>query len=94
VPVNLRRYADQGRAFVNVPINIPKLGMTMMEATISEWLVGDQEQVEPGQVILVIESDKVESEIEAQVAGTLHITGATGETYLVGHQIGWIAPAE
>jgi pyruvate/2-oxoglutarate dehydrogenase complex dihydrolipoamide acyltransferase (E2) component len=41
-------------------------------------------------VLYRIETDKVENEIEAPVAGVVHITGEEGETYEVGTQIGTI----
>ena len=73
-----------------VPINIPKLGVSMTEGTIVEWLVADGEQVAEGQALYVIETDKVENEVEATAAGTIRITGEEGETYPVGESIGEI----
>jgi 2-oxoglutarate dehydrogenase E2 component (dihydrolipoamide succinyltransferase) len=75
---------------VAVPINIPKLGVSMTEGTIVEWLVADGDSVSEGQVIYVIETDKVENEVEATASGTVRITGEEGETYPVGETIGEI----
>jgi len=75
---------------VGVPINIPKLGVSMSEGTLVEWLVQDGEQVAEGQVLYRIETDKVENDVESPVAGIVRITGVEGETYDVGDPIGEI----
>jgi pyruvate/2-oxoglutarate dehydrogenase complex dihydrolipoamide acyltransferase (E2) component len=77
---------------VAVPINVPKLGVSMTEGTIVEWLVADGDSVTEGQPIYVIETDKVENEVEATASGTVRITGEEGETYSVGQAIGEIEP--
>ena len=71
-------------------LTIPKLQMSMTEATIAEWLVPDGTVVEVGQAIYAIESDKAVQEIEAPVAGRLAQVGEVGETYPVGTEIGSI----
>ncbi len=73
-----------------VPINIPKLGVSMTEGTLIEWLVEDGEQVESGQVIYRLETDKVENDVEAPASGAIRISGEVGETYSVGDAIGEI----
>lgn len=62
----------------------------MSEGTLVEWLVADGDTVQPGDILYRIETDKVENEIEAPVAGVVHLTGEEGETYDVGTQIGSI----
>ena len=66
------------------PISIPKLAVSMQEGTIVSWEVADGDQVAPGQVLYVIETDKVETEMEAPVAGEIRLIGAVGEKYAVG----------
>ena len=73
-----------------VPINIPKLGVSMTEGTLVEWLVADGDQVSEGQALYVIETDKVENEVEATASGTVRLSGEEGETYQVGQSIGEI----
>ena len=73
-----------------VPLNIPKLGVSMSEGTLVEWLVQDGENVTEGQVLYRVETDKVENDVEAPVAGVVRITGVEGETYNVGDPIGEI----
>jgi pyruvate/2-oxoglutarate dehydrogenase complex dihydrolipoamide acyltransferase (E2) component len=69
---------------VPAEINIPKLGVAMTEGTLVEWAVPDGSAVEAGQVIYTLETDKVENEMEAPVAGILRHHGEEGETYPVG----------
>ena len=75
---------------MGVPINIPKLGVSMSEGTLVEWLVQDGESVTEGQVLYRIETDKVENDVESPVAGVVRITGVEGETYDFGDPIGEI----
>lgn len=62
--------------------------MEMVEATLSQWLVGDGAEVVQDQPIYLLETDKVESEITAPVAGVLRRIGQEGTTYPVGEVIG------
>jgi pyruvate dehydrogenase E2 component (dihydrolipoamide acetyltransferase) len=59
---------------------MPKLGLTMTEATLIEWLKGDGDQVAKGEPLFVLESEKSMLEIEAPTSGTLHILIPAGET--------------
>jgi pyruvate dehydrogenase E2 component (dihydrolipoamide acetyltransferase)/2-oxoglutarate dehydrogenase E2 component (dihydrolipoamide succinyltransferase) len=72
---------------MSTPINIPKLGVAMTEGVLAQWLADDGAAVEPGQAIYVLETDKVESEIEAPVGGVLRRLGEEGERYVVGEQV-------
>lgn len=73
------------------PVYIPKLGVAMTEGTITEWLVDDGTTVAQGQPIYILETDKVESEIEAPVSGQLRRLVAAGAPCRVGEQVGEIA---
>jgi pyruvate/2-oxoglutarate dehydrogenase complex dihydrolipoamide acyltransferase (E2) component len=75
---------------VSTEIRIPKLGMSMQTATLQEWLVDNGAQVEAGQMIYAVETDKSVTEIEAPASGTLTIIGKTEEEYPVGELIGTI----
>jgi pyruvate/2-oxoglutarate dehydrogenase complex dihydrolipoamide acyltransferase (E2) component len=63
---------------------MPKLGFSMNEGTISEWLINDGGLVTEGQALYALESDKSVQEIEAPVSGTLRIIAQVGEVYEVG----------
>lgn len=65
-------------------IRLPKLGVSMFEATLVEWLVDNGSVVAEGDDIYLLETDKVEQLVEAPVSGTISITGIEGETYEVG----------
>lgn len=65
-------------------IRIPKIGMSATEMTLSEWMFEDGEQVQVGDVIYTIETDKTTTEVEAQVAGVLRVLAPEGEAYAVG----------
>jgi pyruvate/2-oxoglutarate dehydrogenase complex dihydrolipoamide acyltransferase (E2) component len=82
--------SGQSGGSVSVPINIPKLGVSMTEGTLVEWLVTDGDQVSVGQPLYVIETDKVENEVEANAEGIIRMSGEAGETYAVGESIGQI----
>ena len=69
---------------------MPKLGLTMEEGTITEWLAQNGEVVSAGKPVLVIETDKVETEVEAPADGVLHATGTIGETFACGEVIGYL----
>jgi pyruvate dehydrogenase E2 component (dihydrolipoamide acetyltransferase) len=76
------------------PLVIPKLGMTMKEAKIVEWKAQEGEWVEQGRIVLVIETAKVTYEVEAPMAGFLHIVAAPGETLAVGEPTAWLAESK
>ncbi|MFL6877674.1 biotin/lipoyl-containing protein [Pseudomonas marginalis] len=63
---------------------MPKLGFSMNEGTISEWLINDGATVTEGQALYALESDKSVQEIEAPASGTLKILAQEGEVYEVG----------
>ena len=68
---------------------MPKLGLTMEAGTIIAWHVPHGAVVEQGTPVLAIETDKVESDVEASASGRLHQTGAPGDTFPCGERIGW-----
>lgn len=65
-------------------VTVPKIGFSMNEGILSEWLVEDGAQVTEGQPLYSIESDKSINEVESPATGTLKIIGELGETYEVG----------
>jgi pyruvate/2-oxoglutarate dehydrogenase complex dihydrolipoamide acyltransferase (E2) component len=71
-------------------IILPKIGFSMTEGVLAEWLATDGASVTEGQPLFSIESDKSTNEVEAPASGVLKITGVPGETYEVGSVIGLI----
>jgi pyruvate dehydrogenase E2 component (dihydrolipoamide acetyltransferase) len=74
-----------------VPIYIPKLGMTMSEATIVEWHADEGEFLEKDGIALTIETEKVTWNIPADAPGFLHILVEKGKIARVGEIVGQIA---
>jgi pyruvate/2-oxoglutarate dehydrogenase complex dihydrolipoamide acyltransferase (E2) component len=58
------------------PITIPKLGLTMTDCTLVEWLKQDGDRVAAGEVLFAVETDKMVNEIEAE-PDTVHLVGDT-----------------
>jgi len=73
-------------------ILLPKLGFSMNEARLVEWLHADGARVEVGQPLYSLESDKAIEEIPAPCSGVLRVVAPAGETYTVGTVIGEITP--
>jgi len=71
-------------------IRIPKIGMSATEMTLTEWMVGDGETVEAGDILYTIETDKSSLEVEAPASGVLRSIGVEGEVYAVGTLVGTI----
>ncbi|MET0179736.1 MAG: biotin/lipoyl-containing protein [Novosphingobium sp.] len=71
-------------------ILLPKIGFSMTEAQVAEWLAQDGDQVTEGQPLYLLEADKSTNEVEAPATGTLRIVAQTGETYEVGTVLGSI----
>lgn len=76
---------------MTTPICVPKLGVAMTEGTLAGWLKPDGAQVNEGEAIYLLETDKVESEIEAPASGCLRHLGEAGTLYSVGALIGEIS---
>ena len=70
---------------MRVKVKMPKLGLTMTEATIVEWRKAVGDAVAAGEPLLVIETEKAEVEVEAPAGGTLvEIVGQVREVYPIG----------
>jgi pyruvate/2-oxoglutarate dehydrogenase complex dihydrolipoamide acyltransferase (E2) component len=71
-------------------IRIPKIGISMTEATLTDWLAQDGAAIEAGTPLYALEMDKSTNEIDAPASGTLRIIGEVGEVYDVGTLIATI----
>ena len=76
---------------MSTQVLLPKIGFSMNEGVLTEWLVADGAQVKEGEPLFSLESDKSVNEIESPASGTLKIIAAVGETYIVGTVLGEIA---
>src|SRR5260370_7123406 len=52
-------------------IVMPKLGLTMTEGMLTEWQVRPGDKVTRGQILFVVETDKIANEVEATAAGEI-----------------------
>jgi pyruvate/2-oxoglutarate dehydrogenase complex dihydrolipoamide acyltransferase (E2) component len=73
-----------------IEILLPKIGFSMNEGQIAEWLFGDGEEVVEGEALYLLEADKSTNEVEAPATGILRISAVEGETYEVGTVLGYI----
>lgn len=73
---------------------MPKLGLTMTEGLLAEWKVGPGDVYAAGDVLYVVETEKIANEIEAQEAGRIEaILVPEGETVPVGTPVARTAGA-
>jgi pyruvate/2-oxoglutarate dehydrogenase complex dihydrolipoamide acyltransferase (E2) component len=76
-------------------ILLPKLGLTMEEGVVDEWLVDDGAQITVGMPLLRLATDKIDVDVEAEGDGILHRAVANGATLEPGAVLGWLlAPGE
>ena len=75
---------------MSTEIILPKIGFSMNEGQVAEWLYGDGEDVTEGEPLFLLEADKSTNEVEAPASGKLRIVTVEGETYDVGTVLGYI----
>lgn len=75
---------------MGVAVVLPKVGLTMEEGTIDEWLVEPGAVVTVGQPLLRMATDKVDVEVEAEAPGIVQPVAAVGQTLRPGDVIAWL----
>ncbi len=76
-------------------IKVPELGESVVEATVGEWLVKVGDFVNVGDVLVELQTDKVDLEVNADVAGTVQeIIKVADEDVEIGDVLGTILPGE
>ncbi|MFE9442175.1 2-oxo acid dehydrogenase subunit E2 [Streptomyces sp. NPDC006602] len=73
-----------------VEVLLPKIGLTMQEGTIDEWLVPTGGAVAEGDALLRLATDKVDVDVEAEAGGLFHPAVQAGATLPAGALIGWL----
>jgi pyruvate/2-oxoglutarate dehydrogenase complex dihydrolipoamide acyltransferase (E2) component len=77
-----------------IEIQVPKLGLTMEEATLVGWKFAAGEMVKKEQIVLVLETDKVSFEMPSPADGLLHPIVAPGSRIEVSQVVGYLAADE
>jgi 2-oxoglutarate dehydrogenase E2 component (dihydrolipoamide succinyltransferase) len=74
-----------------IDITVPELGESVLEATVSRWLKKEGDPVGVGEVLVELETDKVNLEVGAKAAGVLEkIEASEGADVKVGDVLGRI----
>ena len=74
-----------------IEVTMPKLGLTMETGKITEWKKKEGEQVKKGEILLVVETEKITYEVEAPGDGMLHIVVPVEGEVPVAALIGYLA---
>ena len=69
---------------------VPKLGMSTEPITLVEWKAKEGDRVEQGSVVLVVETEKIRHDVEAEASGFLHILVEAGKEAPIGSAAGLI----
>ena len=73
-----------------VSIAIPKLGWGTEPLRLVEWKAREGNWIEQGDVVLVITTEKITSDVEAEASGYLHILVEEGNEAPIGSAVGFI----
>jgi len=77
-----------------IDVTMPQMGESVVEGTITKWLVKEGDVVTEDQALVEISTDKVDTEIPSPGAGRIaKIVAAEGETLPVGAKLAVIEPA-
>ena len=74
-----------------VQVVIPRVGVNVTEFRLVEWNAKEGDRVEKGSTVLQIETEKTQWEVEAEIAGFLHILVEAGKKAPVDEVVGAIA---
>ena len=78
-----------------IEVTLPKLGLTMEEGTLEEWLVNDGDVITVGTPLLRLATDKIDVDVEAEAEGIMARAVPNGTTLPPGAVLGWLlAPGE
>ena len=75
---------------MQIEIKVPSVGESVTEAILVQWFKQDGDVVQKGEVLFVIETDKITLEVEAEADGVLTVNVGEGETVAIGSVVGVI----
>ena len=79
---------------MSIELVMPRAGLTMVEGTISSWLVSEGVAVKKGDTIMEYENEKNTIEFACTESGFLHILAQEGDTVPVGGPIAVVAASK
>jgi len=95
VPVTSGSSSSTTSLYAGSEVFMPALSSTMKEGKVVSWLKSEGDQIEAGEAIMVVESDKADMDVEAFEDGYLaKILVDEGETAPVGDAVALIAETE
>ncbi|MCH8891611.1 MAG: biotin/lipoyl-binding protein, partial [Myxococcales bacterium] len=78
---------------MSIAVVLPSLGESVVEGTISQWLVKEGDHVERDQPLVEVTTDKVDVEIPSPAAGIVQrIVASEGEVVPIGAELARIDP--
>src|ERR1700680_1149726 len=79
---------------MSIEVTMPQMGESVVEGTVTKWLVKQGDRVEEDQPLCEISTDKVDTEIPSPGAGVIaKLIASEGETLPVGAPLAVIEPA-
>ncbi len=75
---------------MSLEVKIPAVGESVTSGVISAWLKNDGDAVKRGDALLTLDTDKVSTEITAEVDGTLRIKAQAGAEVKIGEVVALI----
>lgn len=91
-PLSTRAQVPESMTQLQAEITMPALSSTMKEGKVVTWLKNEGDEIEAGEAIMVVESDKADMDVEAFEDGILaKIIVAEGEMAPVGQAVALIA---
>jgi pyruvate/2-oxoglutarate dehydrogenase complex dihydrolipoamide acyltransferase (E2) component len=73
------------------PVIMPKLGAYVEDVRLTRWLVGEGQEVAPGEAVFELETDKTTAEVEAETSGWLHQLVAVDQAVPIGTTVALVA---
>ena len=80
---------------MTVEIRVPALGESIVDAVIATWLKNEGDEVKQGEVLVELETDKVNVEVSAEQGGILQkILKQAGDVVSVGDVLGMVGESD